>query len=174
MRKVRRRAVIAEATGKPGDSGWGSKEGGGRRRERGEKERGEPSLRRDESEEKRRVPPRQRRRDQWTCAGVPRHHGDLLATSRNKMATTTPGTAERWRQDHLPMVTIVLAVPWTSEEASVDLRPSVITPTDSEGFLGFWTFATAQCESGACQPLAGRIVCHGGDEDESQRELLLS
>lgn len=42
-----------------------------------------------------------RRRDQWTCAGVPRHHGDLLATSRNKMATLPPGVSERWRQNHV-------------------------------------------------------------------------
>lgn len=42
-----------------------------------------------------------RRRDQWTCAGVPRHHGDLLATSRNKMATLSPSIAERWRQNHV-------------------------------------------------------------------------
>lgn len=42
-----------------------------------------------------------RRRDQWTCAGVPRHHGDLLATSRNKMATLPPSVTERWRQSHV-------------------------------------------------------------------------
>lgn len=42
-----------------------------------------------------------RRRDQWTCAGVPRHHGDLLATSRNKMATLPPSVSERWRQNHV-------------------------------------------------------------------------
>lgn len=49
-------------------------------------------------------PPRgQRRRDQWTCAGVPRHHGDLLATARNKMATAPPNVAERWRQNLLPL-----------------------------------------------------------------------
>ncbi|KZC14722.1 hypothetical protein WN55_07471 [Dufourea novaeangliae] len=63
-----------------------------------------------ETKAKSRVPPTppspqprgQRRRDQWTCAGVPRHHGDLLATSRNKMATAPPNLAERWRQDHVP------------------------------------------------------------------------
>lgn len=46
----------------------------------------------------------QRRRDQWTCAGVPRHHGDLLATSRNKMATLPSGITERWRQNHVRLL----------------------------------------------------------------------
>lgn len=49
----------------------------------------------------------QRRRDQWTCAGVPRHHGDLLATSRNKMATLPFSIAERWRQSHVHLLLIL-------------------------------------------------------------------
>jgi len=48
----------------------------------------------------------QRREDQWTCAGVPRHHGDLLATSRNKMATSPPRIAKRWRQSHVHLLCI--------------------------------------------------------------------
>lgn len=54
-----------------------------------------------------------RRRDQWTCAGVPRHHGDLLATSRNKMATLPLSIAERWRQSHVVHLYPV-AFNWTS------------------------------------------------------------
>jgi hypothetical protein len=62
-------------------------------------------------------PPRgQRRRDQWTCAGVPRHHGDLLATARNKMATAPPDVAERWRQNLLPLG--LLFVPETPDQRS--------------------------------------------------------
>lgn len=67
-----------------------------------------PSLRQ-ETKERREKRRGQRRRDQWTCAGVPRHHGDLLATSRNKMATLPFNFAERWRQCHVYLLLILFS-----------------------------------------------------------------
>jgi hypothetical protein len=76
-------------------------------------------------------PPRgQRRRDQWTCAGVPRHHGDLLATARNKMATAPPDVAERWRQNLLPLGLLFvpkLRINGQTPSNRVFLSPKVLT-----------------------------------------------
>jgi hypothetical protein len=76
-------------------------------------------------------PPRgQRRRDQWTCAGVPRHHGDLLATARNKMATAPPNIAERWRQNLLPLGLLFvpkLRINGQTPSNRIFLSPKVLT-----------------------------------------------
>lgn len=64
------------------------------------------SLRRETEAQRRSSNARTTRRDQWTCAGVSRHHGDLLATSRNKMATLSRSIAKRWRQSHVRQLLI--------------------------------------------------------------------
>lgn len=130
-----RRSVTRGLRGAEVKVGTAARRGGrGGRGGEGAGEEAVPSLERDESEEKRVPPPPppqpprgQRRRDQWTCAGVPRHHGDLLATSRNKMATAPPRLAERWRQGHVPPCL-------TPNRRGLISKPSLLTTR--EGTLG--------------------------------------
>ena len=102
-RRRRRRHTLLQyraAGGGPGAEGVAGRWPRSRRAARGREERRREPPRRSERDGARETPAAAarlpRRRDQWTCAGVPRHHGDLLATSRNKMATASRKLAARW------------------------------------------------------------------------------